>query len=188
MGMPAAHSEWTVDLLDSLPDSSDRFELIDGDLIVTPAPGEPHQLVVFELFTRLRNFLDSSRVGLVLGAPADVWRNDRRNNRLQPDIFVLRLTEGKRPPYPYHIRDLLLAVEVATPGNPLADYQIKRDVYLSEGLPEYWVVNPELRNVTRCRGADGAAELLHAKLEWQPHQSADAFALDLSEFFDKALR
>jgi hypothetical protein len=43
MVVPAAHTEWTVDLLDSLPESSDRFELIDGELFVTPAPGEPHQ-------------------------------------------------------------------------------------------------------------------------------------------------
>src|SRR4051812_24502754 len=112
MGMPAAHTEWTVDLLDSLPGSSDRFELIDGELFVTPAPGEPHQLVVFELLHRLLNWFDESTVGLVLGAPTDVWRDDRNHNRLQPDVFVLRLTKGKRPPYPYHVRDLLLAVEV----------------------------------------------------------------------------
>ena len=49
MGMPAAIDEWTVDMLDALPDDDQRYELIDGELFVTPAPAERHQFVVLKL-------------------------------------------------------------------------------------------------------------------------------------------
>ena len=188
MGMASAQTGWTIDMLDTLPDGSDRHELIDGELFVTPAPGEGHQLVVFELITRLRNYLEGRGAGLALGAPTDVWRDERMKNRVQPDVFVLRVIDGRRPQYPYHLRDLLLAVEVASPSNPLLDYQVKRDVYLRAGLEEYWVVNTEARNVSRWRGRDDPGDLLSGRLEWLPPGAVSPFVLDLASFFDETLR
>ena len=46
MGMPAATSDWTVDMLDALPDDGQRYEIIDGELHVTPGPGEFHQDII----------------------------------------------------------------------------------------------------------------------------------------------
>ena len=43
MGMPATRVDWTVEMVDALPDDGQRYELIDGELFVTPAPAEPHQ-------------------------------------------------------------------------------------------------------------------------------------------------
>ena len=51
MAMAAAQTDWTIDMLDALTDDVDRHEIIDGELFVTPAPGEGHQLVVFQLLT-----------------------------------------------------------------------------------------------------------------------------------------
>ena len=68
---------------------------------------------------------------------------------MQPDVFVVALTCGVRPAYPYEMHDLLLAVEVVSPGNPRLDYQVKRDLYLREGVGEYWVINPDALNVSR---------------------------------------
>src|SRR5438067_13279241 len=103
MAMPAEYTEWTVDMLDALPDDGQRYELIDGELFVTPAPSDVHQLVVGALAGRLRSYLRPSTVGRAIHSPADVRRGDRRRNRLQPDVFVVRLTEGKRPPYPFEL-------------------------------------------------------------------------------------
>ena len=61
MAMPAAHAEWTVDMLDALPDDGNRYELIDGVLFVTPAPSDVHQLVVGALYVRLREYLVADR-------------------------------------------------------------------------------------------------------------------------------
>jgi Uma2 family endonuclease len=95
---------------------------------VTPAPREIHQLVVGHLHSLIKAYLGKSPVGRVLVSPADVRRGDRARNRVQPDVFVVRLTDGKRPTYPYDLVDLLLAVEVQSPGNPHLDYQVKREL------------------------------------------------------------
>lgn len=187
MGMPATQTPWTIEILDGLPDELERHEIIDGELFVTPAPGEAHQLVIGRLFALLDGYLQRVGFGRAMASPADVWRDDRMRNRLQPDVFVVRLTDGRRPAYPYHIRDLLLAVEVASPGNPLLDYHVKRDRYVREGLAEYWAVNVEARNVSRWRGDTDPGEILSRNLEWSPSESVSPFVLELETFFDGAL-
>jgi Uma2 family endonuclease len=119
-------------------------------------------------------------------SPSDVRRGDRRRNRVQPDVFVIRKIDGKRPPYPYELHDLLLAVEVASPSNPLLDYQVKRDLYLREGVGEYWIFNPEARNVSRWRGRDDPGELLSKEVAWQPDGMPTPFVVDLPHFFHVA--
>jgi len=155
---------------------------------VTPAPAEIHQLVVGELYALLRDYLRRLGAGKPMVSPADVRRGDRTRNRVQPDVFVLRLTDGKRPPYPYDLGNLLLAVEVSSPSNPRLDFQIKRELYLREGVAEYWVINPEARNVSRWRGKNDPGELLSETVTWQPDGASEPFVLSLEAFFEDALR
>jgi Uma2 family endonuclease len=187
MAMPATHAEWTVDMLDALPDDGNRYELIDGVLFVTPAPSDVHQLVVGALFARLRQYLRPSTIARALHSPADVRRPDPRRNRVQPDVFVVRLADNKRPPYPFDLTDLLLAVEVESPSNSAYDYQTKRELYLSSGVPEYWIVSASARTFARWRTGPDTAELLTARLEWHPNGMASPLIIDLPEFFDDAL-
>src|SRR5215216_3519443 len=133
MAMPATRTDWTVDMLDALPEDGQRYEIIDGELFVTPAPSDVHQYVVGELYARLLAYLRGSGVGHPVISPADVRRDDRRRNRVQPDIFVVRVVEGKRPHYPFDLGDLLLAVEVESPSNQSYDYQTKRLLYIEGG-------------------------------------------------------
>ncbi|MEO8622033.1 MAG: Uma2 family endonuclease [bacterium] len=184
--MAAILTDWTVDMVDALPDDGQRYELIDGELFVTPAPGEPHQDIVRDLCVRLALYLNGHGVGKVMISPADVRRGDRTRNRVQPDVFVVRLVDGKRPAYPYELHDLLLAVEVASPSNPILDYQVKRDLYLREGILEYWIINPDARNVSRWRGRDDPGEVLSKDVEWHPDGMSEPFRLNLLEFFTKA--
>jgi Uma2 family endonuclease len=187
MGMPATVGHWTVDMLDALPDDGQRYELIDGELFVTPGPAELHQDIVLELATRLRAYLKDKGIGKAVVAPADVHRGDRNRNRVQPDVFVVRLADGKRPSYPYELHDLLLAVEVVSPSNPILDYQVKRDLYLREGVGEYWVINPDARNVSRWHGRDDPGEVLSRALTWHPAGMPSPFVLDLVQFFVDAV-
>jgi Uma2 family endonuclease len=186
MGMPATISDWTVDMLDALPDDGQRYEIIDGELFVTPGPGEFHQDIVLELSRRLHQYLLGHGIGKVMISPADVRRGDRKRNRVQPDVFVVRLVEGKRPAYPYELHDLLLAVEVVSPSNPILDYQVKRDLYLREGVGEYWVINPDARNVSRWRGRDDPGEVLSKEVVWNLEGMPAPFVLELDEFFAEA--
>jgi Uma2 family endonuclease len=187
MAMPAGHAGWTVDMLDALPDDGQRYELIDGELFVTPAPSDVHQLVVLELGARLQAYLRPSNVGRAIISPADVRRGDPMRNRVQPDVFVVRLANGGRPPYPYALSDLLLAVEVESASNPFFDHQTKRELYLTHGVPEYWIVNPAARTFVRWRTLGDPGETLTARIEWQPPGMAEPLVIDLPEFFDAAL-
>ncbi len=187
MGMPAANTEWTVDMVDALPDDGQRYELVDGELYVTPAPAEIHQLIVGELYALLREYLTGQGIGRPIVSPADVRRGDRTRNRVQPDVFVVRLTDGRRPAYPYDLSDLLLTVEVGSPSNPMLDYQVKRDLYLREGVGEYWIINPDARNVSRWRGRDDPGDVLSRVVEWHPAGTTTPFVLVLDEFFAHAL-
>jgi len=104
MGMPATdRHDWTVDMLDALPDDGQRYEIIDGELAVTPAPGLAHQLVLSALHPILFTFLDGSDVGRVLMSPSDVRSGPRR--AIQPDLFVVRFDALKARHYPFAIRD-----------------------------------------------------------------------------------
>jgi len=75
MAMPATHAEWTVEMLDALPDDGQRYELIDGELFVSPAPGETHQLVVGYLHALLRSYLHGTAVGRAMIAVMENYQN-----------------------------------------------------------------------------------------------------------------
>lgn len=187
MGMPAAHANWTVDMLDALPDDGQRYEIINGELYVTPAPSDVHQLVAAAFHRRLHDYLRPSQVARAMISPADVRKDDRSRNRVHPDVFAVRLTDGKRPPYPYDLRDVLLAIEVESPSTPLLDYQVKRELYLSHGVPEYWVANPDGRVVSRWRSLHDSGEVFSNRIDWQPAGIALPLVLDLPALFDDAL-
>lgn len=190
MRMPVVLQDdcWTVDMLDALPESSERYEIIDGVLYVTPAPSDDHQFVVGEFHGLLRGYLRGSADARVLMSPSDVWRGERKRNRVQPDVYVLRLIEGKRPEYPFRLDDLLLAIEVLSPSNPTLDRQVKRRLYLKEGVPEYWIADPEQRVVSRWRGTDDPDEVLRDRVEWRAPGALAPLVIDIQALFDEALR
>jgi Uma2 family endonuclease len=187
MAMPATQDLWTVDMLDALPEDLQRYELIDGMLHVTPAPSDAHQLVAGEFYARLREYLREATEARALFSPADVRREDRSRNRLQPDVFVFRLREGKHPAYPYDMSDLLLAIEVESPSNPELDYQVKRPLYQRAGI-EYWVVSPTARVVSRWKADVSAREVLSERIEWLVPGRQKPLVISIQELFDQALR
>src|SRR5690349_21772990 len=117
MAMSATQADWTVDMLDALPDDGQRYEIIDGVLHVTPAPGLAYQFIAGHLYHLLKLYLRGSSVARALISPSDVRRGNRTRNRVQPDVFVVRLVDGKLPPYPFAMSDLLLAIEVPSPSD-----------------------------------------------------------------------
>lgn len=186
MAMPATHAEWTVDMLDALPDDGNRYEIIDGELFVTPSPMYPHQAALGALMPRLRAYLRPSSIARAVISPSDVRKPDRKKNRVQPDLFAIRLHDGRIPVFPFDMMDVLLVVEVESPSNKAYDYQTKRELYLRNGVPEYWIVSPEARTFTRFRSLEDPAELLTTRIEWQPEGMSSPLVIDLPEFFEDA--
>lgn len=123
------------DLAD-LPGDGRRYELIDGSLVVTPAPGPAHQLVVVALCRLL--WASRRRGTVVLPAPVDFV--PAPNTSLQPDVVVVDESELQEAQL---TRTPLLVIEVLSPSSRRHDLGSKRLSYAAAGVPIYWVVDPE---------------------------------------------
>lgn len=185
MGMPEAVQRWTAAQVRELPDDGKRYEVVDGELLVTPAPRYDHQRAVGALYIALHGYLSSMRMGEVVMSPADIEFDPA--TLVQPDVFVVPLNDGRRPKTWADIRGLLLAIEVLSPSTARADRTTKRRRYQRAGVPEYWVVDLDARLVERWRPEDERPEVLTDRLAWQPDPSAPPFELDLPRFFAQAL-
>lgn len=184
-----ARHRWTYEEYARLPKPSEargtRFEVIDGELYVTPSPSLRHQRVFTDLVTLLNVFVRSHRLGEVFGSPFDVLFGE--GDYFEPDIMFVRsgrehiLAERgiEGPP------DLL--VEVLSPSTAARDLGIKLDRYRLFGVVEYWVIDPDERTVLVWRLADGASEplalVLADTLRWQPLAGGPLLEISLPELF-----
>jgi Uma2 family endonuclease len=141
--------------LHSAPDDGKRYEILDGDLAVTPAPGTTHQRIVRDLHLALFGYFHGRGLGEVLFAPLDVILTER--DVVEPDILVVsdpgqvssRGIEG--PP--------LLVVEVLSPSTRERDRTLKAQRYAALGVRHYWIVDPEQRRIECLRGNAGRYEV-----------------------------
>ena len=120
MAMPApVRRRWTLRevraLIDESPIVSPRYELVDGELLVTPSPVGPHQLAVGELQAELREWLKTNPVGRALTSPFDVELEPE--TIVWPDVFVISPEEAKRleTEMPAQPRHPLEAPRIASP-------------------------------------------------------------------------
>jgi Uma2 family endonuclease len=138
----------TIDDLQRMRDASnDRFELIEGELFVTPSPSPLHQDISGNLYTLVRSVVFASGRGRVFFAPLDVRLAE--NTIVQPNLIVILsdrsvLTEARVEGAPS------LAVEIISPSTSDYGRVTKRNLYAQYGVPEYWIVDPDAETVTIC--------------------------------------
>jgi Uma2 family endonuclease len=185
VGMPQAANDWTVERVLALPDDGNRYEAVDGELLVSPSPELQHQGAVLALATRLLPYVRSLGAGEVSIAPADIELDER--TLVQPDVFVFERSKGRRPARWKDVQALLLAVEVLSPSTARYDRQVKRVRYQRQGIPEYWIVDLDSRLVERWRPADERPEILHDSIEWVPDPTKPGLIIDLAAFFTDVL-
>lgn len=187
MAMPATVDRyWTAEDVRALPDDSNRYECVDGELLVTPAPRGLHQAACRDLYDSLRSYVLAQALGQLLWSPSDIELE--RNALVQPDVFVARLSEGVRRFRDWSdIAGLRLAIEVLSPSTARYDRVVKRAFYLRAGVEEYWIVDLDARLVERWRPGDKSPEILTERLLWQPANASQALELDLAKFFGHLL-
>jgi Uma2 family endonuclease len=185
MGMPQATQRWTADMVRALPDDGNRYEVIAGELFVTPAPSFDHQAAVYRLLLRLGPFVDAQRLGYALASPADIEFDEA--DLVQPDVFVTPRIEGRRPRRWSEVKALLVAVEVLSPSTARADRAVKRRLFQRVGVPEYWIVDVEARLVERWRPGDERPEIVTESLAWRPTAAAEPLVIDLPKLFSEIL-
>ncbi|MBT9163719.1 MAG: hypothetical protein DDT24_00639 [Chloroflexi bacterium] len=123
-----------------------RYELLEGELIMVPAPGFAHQRISSNIEFILQRFVRQHGLGIILSAPFDVVLSEERV--FQPDIlFVSR--ERLSIINPQNIRGAApdLVVEIASPATAERDRFYKRAIYARYGVREYWIVDPEARTI-----------------------------------------
>jgi Uma2 family endonuclease len=181
MIMPDIVKRWTRAELSALPDDGKRYELLDGELLVTPSPRVVHQLAVWALYDRVAAYVRRHRLGLPGLAPADL--DLQSGESLQPDLFVVPLRDGRIPLDWPHFGIPLLVVEVLSQASALNDRTRKRRRYQAARVGEYWIVDPDARVIERWRPDDQRPEILAELIEWQPTPVVEPLELKLTVYF-----
>jgi Uma2 family endonuclease len=176
----AAPIYYTADMVLALPEDGNRYEVVYGELLVTPAPRMWHEIVQRRLTSALDAYLRNHPVGEVLGPLGDIsWGPDVL---VSPDVFVVPLEQLRTMDWS-KIRDLLLVAEILSPSSAKYDRFIKRRRYQEAGVPLYWIVDGDERRVEIWTPADSFPAFEEERLVWHPAGATESFALTLTELF-----
>jgi Uma2 family endonuclease len=170
------------------PDDRVRYEVIRGELFVTPAPGTPHQRAVMEFAARLHGYLTTHRLGEALAAPFEV--EFTADSAVQPDLIALldadqpHLTRkrlyGAPPP--------ALVIEIVSHSSRRTDRIQKRQLYQEAGVPEYWIVDIDDRRVERWQPQDLEPAVFSDVIDWHPVPTVPPLRIDLTRLFEIVAR
>lgn len=188
MGMPAATESrsWTPADVWALPDDGNRYECIDGVLLVTPAAVRAHQRLIEQLFLRMAPQVHSLALGEMHCLAADIQLPPE--NLVQPDLFVIPPAQDGRLVREWRdVTALLLAIEVLSPSTARYDRGLKRRYYQRAGVAEYWVVDLDARLVERWRPGDDRPEILTESIAWRATDAAEPLVVDLAKLFADVL-
>jgi Uma2 family endonuclease len=172
-------TEWTYDEYARFPDDGNRYEVLDGEVLVTPKPTPHHQYVSGRLFVALRAYVEAHGLGHVF---FEVDLLFVEGQFLAPDLLVVPpssregiTTRGiERPP--------ALVVEILSRSSRKHDRIRKPSRYLAFGVPEYWVVDPFEGVVwvwTQVSGPDEPRREAET-LRWQMTPDAPELVIDVA--------
>ena len=181
MGMPAQKTVWTAELARALPDDGNRYEVLDGELFVSPAPSYAHQAVLARLYDVIHPYVAQHALGWTRWSPADIELSPR--HWVQPDLFVVP-DEGTGEPQSWKdVKRLLLVVEALSPSTARLDRLEKRPTFQKFGVPEFWIADIDARLVERWRPGDERPEIVTDLIEWHPKASIPVLRIPLVGIF-----
>ena len=161
----------------------ERYELLDGELILVASPNEEHQIASIELASLMHYHAKAGDLGMVFHAPFDIVFSD--TEVVQPDImFISKERE--------HIRTAAnvrgapdMVVEILSPSSVSRDWNYKRELYAKYGVEEYWIADPVHKMVSVMRLKDGILELAGTYVEGDTVVSTalEGFSVGVGEIF-----
>jgi len=178
MVMATDEKQWTIEALHRLPDDGNKYELVRGELFVTPAPRAGHELILARLTRLLVPYVTTHELGMVFH-PRAVVRFD--GSEVEPDLMVrdpqsLREADWDAASQPS------LVVEVLSKTTRRRDLGPKRVLYLDAGIPEYWVVDEDRQSV-RVIKPDIPDAVTTDELQWMPAGAREALVFDVALLF-----
>lgn len=172
--------DWDYSDYARLPDDGNHYEVLDGELLVTPSPSPDHQNIMGRLYLLLVAYVDRHRLGVVI---QDVDLLFQTGQFLRPDLLVV--PASSRPGITKRGIEMApaLVVEILSPTSGAIDLVKKPARYGDFGIPEYWVLDPEERCAWVWRFAEGATapEQLRGRLEWHAPGASEPLVIDLEE-------
>jgi Uma2 family endonuclease len=184
MAMPVSPvaRRYSVEEVLAFPPDGNRYEVVHGELLVTPAPSMRHQGAALELIVRVREYVAALRAPYtVFMGPADYFHHE--DVYVQPDALVAptaQVTGDWRD-----VRQLSLVIEVVSPSSARGDRLVKRRAYQEAGVETYWVVDTDRRVVEVWHPGDDLPELVTGELTWRPAPEAPVLKINLPELFGK---
>jgi Uma2 family endonuclease len=178
--MATAAGPYTIEMLDRFPRDGKRYEILDGVLLVTPAPNPLHQRVQARLGPILAMYVDGHGLGQLYFGPSDVIFDE--HTLFEPDLLVALGDEARRMRSWRELPDPALAVEILSPSSARYDRGAKRERYLTR-CAEYWIVDIEARLVECWRAGDERPTIHRDVLEWQPDSGVPALRVEVPLLF-----
>lgn len=178
MHMVTASRRWTRADLEDLPEDGSRYEVLDGVLLVTPAPFVPHQFTATRLTVVLGAYCHAHSIGAVFGPGAIPYGE----SELIPDVLVVLGVALLLPRRWTEMPISALVVEVLSDSTRRRDLGVKRAVYDRWGIPEYWIVDQDDASVTVVR--PGAPDLrVTDTLRWHPQSTVPPLEIQVADLF-----
>ncbi len=179
MAMPLAVPRYTIADLDRWPPDGNRYELLSGVLLVTPAPGPIHQSVLGRLVAALNGYLGLDGPAFVV-SPGVIQRSE--HTQLEPDALVVPRRFWGEPSW-QPMSDWWLAVEVSGRGSRIYDRDFKAGAYLELGVREAWRVDLREGTVDRFAAGSPLGSRFEEAITWHPPEMGHGFRLECRELF-----
>lgn len=183
MAIPMATNAkmWTLAELHSLPDDGNTYELVRGELFVTPPRSVRHEEILARLARIVDRFAAANDLGYVYRPRAVI---EFQGSQVEPDLMVRRSHPAPDAGWASWPAPLLV-VEIISPTTRRRDLEHKKSLYIDAGVDEYWIVDPESRNVRIVRsGVPDRVETV--RVEWRPLGLDAALSLSVDEIFASA--
>jgi Uma2 family endonuclease len=178
MAMSARHYYTAADLLE-LPEDGNKYEVVHGELLVSPSPRMLHQRIVGRLLRLLGNYLDIHQLGEVYPGGDLKFADD---SLVIPDLLVVDLEAARTSSWDL-VSSPLLVVEVLSPSSVRQDHFTKRRLYQEVGVPLYWLVDADARMVEVWTPHALFPTTEHEEIRWHPAGAGEPLVIGLGELF-----
>lgn len=164
----------------ALPEDRNKYEVVYGELLVSPGPRELHNRVLMRLSAAVFVYIKQEPVGAVYGCTSDIsWRPD---TLVQPDLLVADLEQARTGTWAAMQR-LLLAVEILSPSSIRADRYVKRALYQRFGVETYWIVDADEQLIEIWTPDATFPVTVDGTLRWKPVGATTELTIDVAELF-----
>ena len=178
MVMPVQHYYTAAELLD-LPEDGNKYEVVHGELLVSPSPRPQHQFLLNRIAHRVTSYLERFPVGLGASGGDLSWSDD---TLVIPDFLVVGLAEARTLSW-QEVKHPLLVVEVLSPSSGRADRFTKRRLYQEVGVPLYWLVDADAAAVEVWTPGTWFPIVEHEAIRWHPEGAEEPLVIDLAGLF-----